>query len=322
MKQARRLNQFQAHASSGNPHLSSVGPDVSRFQAVWARALIVCLSLGIAAAATTPVSAANEFDGFLEYVKLWTKAAPPPPSEFSAEQQAEWQTDWKQISQAARQLRTAWENELHQDPSLRRALQAYDRSLELEQRYQQLRQQLRKQYGRQQFQQLESRGATWLRKTSADWLDLNDQALMRLTIRVLRLDDYRILRTGKPFSEQITTAPLTELRALEIYRAGMRQLQITAAAQDRTTDLPPLMQEYLQLREEADYLFFVGETYLCMTPRPEVERAKQEFTQSITRAATWFPELHNTLIRHAETHGSTDRKPQPLPLEARKPQAN
>tara|TARA_R110002111_G_scaffold262872_1_gene342293 strand:- start:8568 stop:8768 length:201 start_codon:yes stop_codon:yes gene_type:complete len=59
------------------------------------------------------------------------------------------------------------------------------------------------------------------------------------------------------------------------------------------------MQQYLKLRAEADYLFEAGDTYLRMTPRPEVETAKLEFTSLIKKAAALRPDLKEAL---AEVH--------------------
>jgi|GEM_PF-3373968 len=60
-------------------------------------------------------------------------------------------------------------------------------------------------------------------------------------------------------------------------------------------DLPDRMQQYLKLRAEADYLFEAGETYLRMTPRPEVELAQQEFTNLVKQAAAIRPDLDEAL---------------------------
>lgn len=284
------------------------------------------------------VAAANEYDGFLHFVRVCAPALPPPRNKLSVEQQAEFNAVWTQVGIAGKKLESVWEQALQNDPLMRRALKACDRSIQLEMQYNDLSIQLRAEYGATNFRAMEAKWADWSKTRSNQWLDLEDRDLIRLTIWVLSYDGDQSWLQREPFPRLTTQlkrreqdlfsqfvenairnqrgalnrderlsqlmltqyARLSEDDVVELYQAGIQWMR----QQNRNKSVPEIplrMQQYLKLRAEADYLFEAGDTYLRMTPRPEVEMAEQEFTRLVKKAAVLRPDLKATL---AEVHQS------------------
>ncbi|QDT40062.1 hypothetical protein Pan241w_01150 [Gimesia alba] len=274
------------------------------------------------------VSAANEFDGFLHIVRVCDRVPELPPSrnQLSKEKQQEFEAVWTQVVVAGEKLESLWEQEVKNDPLMRRALKACDRHIQLEMQYNNLSHQLIAEYGAKKFREMETKWASWSKTQANDWLDLEDQDLIRLSIWVLSyggdqswLKREPLSRFANPFSEsddnrnrnqkderrrkgklsasaQNPSEKLSEAEVIEVYKAGIRWLR----QQNRNKvvpEIPVRMQQYLKLRAEADYLFEAGETYLRMTPRPKVEAAKQEFTSLVKKAATIRPDLNEALMK-------------------------
>ncbi|WP_339730988.1 hypothetical protein [uncultured Gimesia sp.] len=293
----------------------------------WSIALLTLTSI---LGTTQVASAANQFDGFLNFFRVCDRVPelPPPRNKLSVEKQAEFKAVWTQVGIAGKKLEAAWENSVQNDPLMRRALKACDRYIQLEMQYNDLSRQLRAQYGAKMFREMETKWANWSKTQTNEWLDLKDCDLIRLSLCVLTYGgDQRWLKQ-EPFSrfanqqalfsqsddhvtwnqtselsreerlsKSILTKPekLSEEDAIEVYKAGIQWLR----QQNRNKlvpEIPARMQQYLKLRAEADYLFEAGETYLRMTPRPEVESAKQELTNLIKKAAVLRPDLNEALL--------------------------
>lgn len=296
------------------------------------RGLVFYLTILVLLSKSGFISAANEFDGFLGFVRIWVPELPPSRNKLSVKQQAEFKAVWTQVGIAGKKLESVWENSVQNDPLMRRALKACDRYIQLEMQYNDLSIQLKAEYGTKQFRELESKWANWPKTQANEWLDLEDRDLIRLSLWVLTYGgDQRWLqrepfsrfanqlkrKVQDPFSQFVDNLirnqtgalsreeslsqliltqyeTLSEENAIEVYIAGIQWMR----QQNRKKTVPHIpdrMQLYLKLRAEADYLFEAGETYLRMTTRPEVELAKQEFASLVKKAATIRPDLKEAL---------------------------
>lgn len=298
------------------------------------RGLVFYLTIIVLLSKSNFVSAANEFDGFLSFVRIWVPELPPPQNNLAVKKQAEFKAVWTQVGIAGKKLESVWEHAVQNDPLMRRALKACDRYIQLEMQYNDLSIQLKAEYGAKQFRELESKWANWTRTQQNEWINLEDHDLLRLTLWVLTYGgDQRWLkrepfsrfanqlkRRGQdPFSQFVDNVirnqtgalsreeslsqliltqyeTLSEADAIEIYKAGIRWMR-QQNRKNSVPDIPNRMQQYLKLRAEADYLFEAGETYLRMTPRPEVELAKQEFASLVKKAAAIRPDLEAALAK-------------------------
>ncbi|MFH1301297.1 MAG: hypothetical protein ABIK07_09560 [Planctomycetota bacterium] len=307
------------------------------------RSLVFWVAITLISGKADFAFAANEFDGFLNFVRVCTPELPPSRNNLSPQKEAEFKLVWAQVGVAGKKLESAWKNTLNDDPLMRRALKACDRYMQLEMQYNDLSRQLRAQYGAKKFRELESKWASWSKTQANEWINLKDRDLIRLAVWVLTYDsDQRWLqrepfsRFAKnrkrneqdPFSQFVENVirnqtgglsrqdmlsqliltqyeTLSEQDAIEIYQAGVQWMRQQNQKQPPVPDIPELMQQYLKLRAEADYLFEVGDTYLRMTPRPEVETAKLEFTSLIKKAAALRPDLKEAL---SEAHQNQFRQ--------------
>ena len=324
MKQTNRMDSTSADL----PYIWGV---------VWLRRKAVCLIMLTSILGTTQVaSAANEFDGFLQFVRVCvrTPELPPPRNQLSQEKQQEFKAVWSQAVTAGKKLEMVWEQEVKNDPLMERALKACDRCIQLEMQYNDLSRQLIAEYGAKKFREMNTEWASWSKTQANDWLDLEDQDLMRLTLWRLsyggdqnwlnqeplsRFANQLKRNRQNPFSEsddnqkrnqkadrnqkgersasaQEQSEKLSEAEVMEVYKAGIRW-QRQQNREKTVPVIPGRMQQYLKLRAEADYLFEVGETYLRMTPRPKVESAKQEFTSLLKTAVALRPDLNEALLK-------------------------
>lgn len=295
----------------------------------------ICLLAAIFLLVTADVvTAANEFDGFLQFVRVCDRAPELSPSQnkLSEEKQKEFSAVWTQVGIAGKKLEAVWKNSVQNDPRMRRALKACDRYIQLEMQYNDLSLQLKAEYGAKQFREMEAKWANWSKTQANEWLDLEDRDLIRLSLWVLTYGGDQSWLQREPFSrfanqlksyapdpfavfvENVisnqTAAPsrearlseliltqsetLSEENAIKVYIAGI-QLMRQQNKNKTVPEIPVRMQQYLKLRAEADYLFEAGETYLRITPRPEVEAAKQEFMSLVKKAVTLRPDLNEAL---------------------------
>lgn len=278
--------------------------------------------------------AINDYDAFLSFVRLWVPELPPSKQKLSIQKQEEFKNVWTQVGLAGENCESAWENALQNDPLMRCALKAYDRFGELEIQYNDLRNQLRSEYGKKQFREMEAKRNSWLRTQENEWIDLEDHDMIRLAVWVLSYGGNQSWLYQKPFAQtakevmrnkegpflkfvrnairnkghQLNTeemlsqlltnqyGALSEADKQEIYQRGVLWMRQQNHSKKEKTDLPDLMQQYLKVRTEAEYLFEIGETYLRMTPQPKVELAKQELTNLLKKAHAIRPDLIDVLI--------------------------
>ncbi len=354
-----------------------------------------CIILLLVLSYCNSVYAINEFDGYLEMVRLWIPELPPPEVKLSPEEEKEFQKVWAEVGVVSKKLISSWEELRKEDPLTDRALKALDRYQELELKYNDVSHPYRKKVGWKKFNKMRSRGYAWNQTQEQKWQDLEDRDLLRLIIWQFKFNNYQVFNQ-EPFSQfvktkQVTTSEykpidydsfnledlfhteftyepvlknkknkatsnnnktsqtkkvkqvqwvkmdknyiqkkrkaeidaikkklklklnLTDEEAFEIYISGLRkQRKILRAKKQTPTDLPEAIKKYSVLHAEADYLFSAGDTYLRITPRPEIEALEKEYYNLFTKVSKIRPDYFNAWLR---PHKKNKSKKTPLPGE-------